>query len=121
MLWSRQLSGNALVFVMGSTHTVCYLVAAIVLLVMLGMEGFAVWPNRVSVYYILGSIAYAVVGIYIEQLVNVQGRLACVAYVTVYLLVTAITAYLVLPRVWKTELRSAVKQRRFPQKVKAGV
>lgn len=114
IIYSRDLSGNALVFLMGATHTATYFVATVLLLILLGREGYKVWPNGRTVLIILGSIAYASLGIIIEQFVDIQGRFMSIAYVGIYLGVTAVLVYLCTPKRYKAILKDAVRHRRLP-------
>jgi putative peptidoglycan lipid II flippase len=112
---SRQVSGNALVFIMGATHTVVYVIAALVLLIVLHRQSFIVWPNKTSTLIIVGSIAYAVIGVLAEQAIDIQTTLEAVLFCVGFLALSLAGVALLTPRRYRMEFIVAVKNKRLPE------
>lgn len=107
---SQYVHGNSLVLVMGLSHTSMYLIAALFLVVSLKREGLDVLPNLITWIVIAGSAVYAIVGIYVEQIVDVQGRLHSISYSVLYLVVTLAIIYVATPPKYRRKLRGMISK-----------
>lgn len=107
---ARNLDGNALVFLMGASHSVLYTFAAIFLILGLKRKGLDVLPDKISLAFIFGSGLYAVLGIYIESLIDLSSRFESIVYITIYLFVTLAIAYVLVPKSRRDDFIANIKE-----------
>ena len=108
LIGSRHVSGLNLLVVMGLAHTMAYLVASLVLLIMLQREKYHVWPDRTSWMVILGSALYAGVGFVVSKNIIVRGRLLSLAYCGGYVVLSALIIFIVMGSRRRLQLKNVI-------------
>lgn len=120
LIASLYFDGLAIAAIMGLAHTLTYLVAAIVLSVGLRREGYDVLPNKVSYLLFIACTAYAVLGISLEKIIDVETRLEAVLFCSGLLGGTILLIAIFSPAKLRRQTLNSVKEIFARKKVASG-
>lgn len=109
---SDYFHGSALVAIMGLSHTVAYLVAAVILMFALKKHGYQVFPNKTTILVGLVSLGIAVGGFYISTLFDLETRIQAFLYCSVFTAIIAIALVVFGGKGLRSKIKMLITQSR---------
>ena len=94
---SQHVSGVKLLWVMGLTHTLAYALAGGYLLLRLHLEKYKVFPDPMTWIMFLIATIYAVTGMVITNVYELNGRFESVVYILGFVVVNVVVVATILP------------------------